>query len=129
MPDLIPVLTAEGVIKAMRELRMNQRVNFWAFYSSQLGGIVTDPALMLIAFDDHMVHRGHAVFDTAGLVDSKIYDLEAHLDRFIASAARAKLALPGTRDQMRKIIMETTIVAGHSDGAACSIPSSGTAKA
>lgn len=117
MPDLIPVLTAEGVIKAMRELRMNQRVNFWAFYSSQLGGIVTDPALMLIAFDDHMVHRGHAVFDTAGLVDGKIYDLEAHLDRFIASAERARLALPGTREEMRKIIMETTIVAGHSDGA------------
>lgn len=117
MPDLIPVLTAEDVIKAMRELRMNQRVNFWAFYSSQLGGIVTDPALMLIAFDDHMVHRGHAVFDTAGLVDGKIYDLEAHLDRFIASAERARLALPGTRDEMRKIIMETTIVAGHSDGA------------
>ena len=117
MPDLIPVLTAEDVIKAMRDLRMHQRVNYWAFYSSQLGGIVTDPALMLIAFDDHMVHRGHGVFDTAGLVDGKIYDLEAHLDRFIASAGRAKLPLPCSRDEMKKIIVETTVVAGHSDGA------------
>jgi 4-amino-4-deoxychorismate lyase len=117
MPDLIPVLTAEDVIKAMRDLRMNQRVNYWAFYSSQLGGIVTDPALMLVAFDDHMVHRGHGVFDTAGLVDGKIYDLEAHLDRFIASAGRAKLTLPCSRDEMKKIIVETTVVAGHSDGA------------
>ena len=117
MPDLIPVLTAEGVIKAMRDLRMNQRVNYWAFYSSQLGGIVTDPALMLIAFDDHMVHRGHGVFDTAGLVDGKIYDLDAHLDRFIASAGRAKLTLPCSREQMKRIIIETTVVAGHSDGA------------
>lgn len=117
MPDLIPVLTAEGVIKAMRDLRMHQRVNYWAFYSSQLGGIVTDPALMLVAFDDHMVHRGHGVFDTAGLVDGKIYDLEAHLDRFIASAERAKLVLPCSRNEMKKIIIETTVVAGHSDGA------------
>ncbi|MEZ5416150.1 MAG: aminotransferase class IV [Vicinamibacterales bacterium] len=117
MSDLIPVLTAEDVIKSMRDLRMNQRVNYWAFYSSQLGGIVTDPALMLIAFDDHMVHRGHGVFDTAGLVDGKIYDLDAHLDRFIASAERARLTLPCSREQMRKIIIETTVVAGHSDGA------------
>jgi 4-amino-4-deoxychorismate lyase len=115
--DLIPVLTAEDIIAAMRTLRMKQRVNFWAFYSSQLGGIVTDPALMLIAFDDHMVHRGHGVFDTASLVDSKIYDLDAHLDRFIKSAERAKLKLPGSREHMKRVIVETAEVAGHSDGA------------
>ncbi len=115
--DYIPVLTSEDVIAAMRTLRMNQRVNFWAFYSSQLGGIVTDPALMVLPFDDHMVHRGHGVFDTAGLVDGKIYDLDAHLDRFIASAARAKLTLPASREKMKAIIVETTARAGHSDGA------------
>jgi hypothetical protein len=27
-----------------------------------------DPALMVIPFDDHMVHRGRGIFDTAGLV-------------------------------------------------------------
>ena len=36
-----------------------------AFYSSRLGGITTDPALMVVPMDDHLVHRGHAVFDTA----------------------------------------------------------------
>lgn len=36
-----------------------------AMYSSVLGGIVTDPALMFIPLDDHGFHRGHAVFDTA----------------------------------------------------------------
>lgn len=117
MSDHIPVLTSEDVIAAMRTLRMNQRVNFWAFYSSQLGGIVTDPALMVLPFDDHMVHRGHGIFDTASLVDGKIYDLEAHLDRFIGSAARSKLTLPATRERMKEIIIETTARAGHSDGA------------
>lgn len=117
MSDLIPVLTSEDVIAAMRTLRMNQRVNFWAFYSSQLGGIVTDPALMVLPFDDHMVHRGHGIFDTASLVDGRIYDLDAHLDRFIGSAARSKLTLPATRERMKEIIIETTARAGHSDGA------------
>jgi 4-amino-4-deoxychorismate lyase len=91
-------------------------VKYWAFYSSQLGGIVTDPALMVIPFDDHMVHRGHGIFDTAGLVDGKIYDLEAHLDRFVGSAERSKLRLPGSREEMRDIIIKTTAVSGRRDG-------------
>jgi 4-amino-4-deoxychorismate lyase len=114
---LIPVLTAEDVIQAMRNLRMNQRVNYWSFYSSQLGGIVTDPALMFIAFDDHMVHRGHGVFDTASVVDHKIYDLDAHFERFMKSAERARLTLPETPERLKEIIIETADVGGHSDGA------------
>ena len=31
--------------------------HYHAFFSSELGGIVTDPALMFIHADDHMVHR------------------------------------------------------------------------
>ena len=38
-------------------------------YSSILGGITTDPAMMHIPLDDHMVHRGHGVFDTALIID------------------------------------------------------------
>lgn len=38
-------------------------------YSSVFGGITLDPAMMVIPIDDHMVHRGHGVFDTAMLLD------------------------------------------------------------
>ena len=31
--------------------------HYHAFFSSELGGIVTDPALMVVHIDDHMVHR------------------------------------------------------------------------
>lgn len=41
-------------------------------YSSVLGGIITDPAAMLIPMDDHMVHRGHGVFDTAAIIDGLV---------------------------------------------------------
>ena len=92
------VLSAADVIAELSALRARQPVKYSAFYSSQLGGVVTDPALMVIPFDDHMVHRGHGIFDTAGLVDGKIYDLEAHLDRFLRSAERSKLQLPGSRE-------------------------------
>ena len=112
----LPVLTMEDVLAALRELRSRQPVQFWAFYSTQLGGIVTDPALMVIPFDDHMVHRGHGIFDTAALVNGRIYDLDAHLDRFLQSAERSKLALWGTREQMREVIIRTTAVSGRRDG-------------
>ena len=45
-----------------------QRSTYAAFYSSELGGIVTDPALMVVQLDDHMVHRGHAGGAGAGLL-------------------------------------------------------------
>jgi 4-amino-4-deoxychorismate lyase len=109
-------LQADDVVARLRALRAQQPVQFWAFYSSQLGGVVTDPALMLLPFDDHMVHRGHGIFDTAALVDGKLYDLEAHLDRFLRSAERAKLRLPGSRDEIRDIIVHTTAVSGRRDG-------------
>ncbi len=113
----LPVLNANDVLANLRTLRTRQPVKFSAFYSSQLGGIVTDPALMVIPFDDHMVHRGHGIFDTAGIVNGRIYDLEAHLDRFLGSAERSKLKLFGSREEMREIIIRTTAVSGLRDGA------------
>ena len=108
-------LTADEVVARLRALRTRQPVKYWAFYSSQLGGIVTDRALMVIPFDDHMVHRGHGIFDTAAIQDGKIYDLEAHLDRFVRSARTSKLELP-PREEMRDIIVRTTAASGRRDG-------------
>ncbi len=110
------LLEGDDVLAALRALRARQPVKFAAFYSSQLGGIVTDPSLMVLPFDDHMVHRGHGIFDTAGLVAGKIYDLEAHLDRFLGSAERARLKLFAPRDAIRNIIVATAAASGVREG-------------
>ncbi|PYN39868.1 MAG: hypothetical protein DMD95_23450 [Candidatus Rokuibacteriota bacterium] len=111
----LQTLTADEVLARLRALRTRQPVKFSAFYSSQLDGIVTDPALMVVPFDDHMVHRGHGIFDTAAIEAGKIYDLEAHLDRFVRSARNSKLKLPA-REEMRDIIVRTTAASGRRDG-------------
>ena len=117
METLTPrVLQTDEVVEHLRALRARQPVRYWAFYSSQLGGIVTDPALMVLPFDDHIVHRGHGVFDTAAIVDGKIYDLEAHLDRFVRSAGLSRLPLPCSREEMREIIGRTAAASGQRDG-------------
>jgi 4-amino-4-deoxychorismate lyase len=112
----IPILGDNQVLSEFRTLRSRQPVEYSAFYSSQMKGIVTDPALMVLPFDDHIVHRGHGIFDTAAIVSGKIYDLDAHLDRFLRSAERSKLRLPGTRDEMRDIIVQTAAASGRRDG-------------
>jgi 4-amino-4-deoxychorismate lyase len=112
----VPVLDERKVLSELRSLRSRQPVDYWAFYSSQLKGVVTDPALMVIPFDDHIVHRGHGIFDTAAIVAGKIYDLEAHLDRFLLSAERSKLRLPGSRAEMTDIIVQTVAASGRRDG-------------
>ena len=50
----IPLLDTDHALSALRALRARQPVKYAAFYSSQLGGIVTDPALMV-----HSVRRPH----------------------------------------------------------------------
>ena len=112
----LPVLADSNVLAEFRALRARQPVEYFAFYSSQLKGVVTDPALMVVPFDDHIVHRGHGIFDTAAIVEGKIYDLEAHLDRFLLSADRSKLRLPGSRAEMRDIIVQTAAASGRRDG-------------
>jgi 4-amino-4-deoxychorismate lyase len=112
----LPVLDERQVIAELKSLRSRQPVEYWAFYSSQLNGIVTDPSLMVLPFDDHIVHRGHGIFDTGAIVAGKIYDLDAHLDRFLLSADRSKLRLPCPREAMRDIIVQTASASGRHDG-------------
>ena len=81
--------------------------HYAAFYSSELQGIVIDPGLMVVHMDDHLVHRGHAVFDTAIIVDGYLYQLAEHLSRFERSAEMAGLVLPCSIEQVYRIILET----------------------
>ncbi|MGH8058559.1 MAG: aminotransferase class IV [Candidatus Entotheonellia bacterium] len=110
----VPVLSEEAVVRGLRAaVHRAAAQQYFAMYSSVLGGIVTDPALMILPMDDHMVHRGHAVFDTATLVNGMLYQLEAHLDRFDRSATLARIPSPYTRAQLREIILETAAASGQ----------------
>jgi len=112
----IPVFTADQAIAALRQTVHSKAANFYAMYSSVLGGIVTDPALMVLPLDDHMVHRGHAVFDTATLTHGMLYQLDPHLDRLIQSAGGARIPPPFPRERLRQIILETAAASRQREG-------------
>jgi 4-amino-4-deoxychorismate lyase len=111
-----PVFTADQAIAALRQTTHSKAANFYAMYSSVLGGVVTDPALMVLPLDDHMVHRGHAVFDTATLTHGMLYQLDPHLDRLIKSAGSARIPLPFPRERLRQILLETAAASRRRDG-------------
>lgn len=108
--------TTEEAIGRLRQTVHAKAANFYAMYSSVLGGIVTDPALMVLPLDDHMVHRGHGVFDTAVLANGALYQLDQHLERFLRSAQMARIPLPFALEQLRQIIIDTTAASGRRDG-------------
>ncbi|GER33785.1 D-alanine aminotransferase [Striga asiatica] len=135
-PSDIPLISSSEAIKRLREFRESyeSKQQYLAMYSSIFGGITTDPAAMVIPLDDHMVHRGHGVFDTAAIFDGSVftyphhfvvfdfsnscisdidvgtkyvYELDQHLDRFLHSASMARITPPFDKQTIRKILIKT----------------------
>lgn len=89
--------------------------DYYAFYSSWFGGITQNPNLMLLPIDDHMVHRGDAVFEAMKAIDGHVYLMEAHLDRLFYSADKISMQPLPSREHICSIILETLHVANHQD--------------
>ena len=72
---------------------------------------------MVVPFDDHMVHRGHGVFDTAHVCDGRCHLLDRHLARFERSMRSAKLNPPAGQSlaSMRATILATIAASGLRD--------------
>src|SRR5438093_13396443 len=102
-----PVFTTAEASARLQQAVHAKAVHFHAMYSSVLGGIVTDPAFMVLPLVDHMVHRGHSVFDTAAIVNGKLDKLDAHLERLLLSAEMAQLQLPHAPGLLRQLLIES----------------------
>ena len=92
-----------------------------AGYTSALGGIVTDPSLLMVPFDDHGFHRGHCVFDTVNVEAGRAFGLQMHIDRLLNSARLAKIIgeVPPPAAEpsvLRSIILQTIAATGRRDG-------------
>lgn len=94
-------------LDTLEQKRRDYHNDYFAMYSSFLGGIVTDPVLMSVPTDDHLVHRGDGVFETFKCVNGAIYNLKGHLDRLEHSAAAVSLLLPCSREELGHIAGET----------------------
>ncbi|MES3038409.1 MAG: aminotransferase class IV [Bdellovibrionota bacterium] len=62
-------------------------------YNSWAGGLIRNPALMLVPIDDHLVHRGDGVFEAIKVIKDKPWLKDKHLKRLKGSAAYIGLDL------------------------------------
>eukprot|EP00775_Hariotina_reticulata_P008467 gene8467-8651_t len=103
-----PRLSPERVLQRLAETKTGTALrHFGAFYSSELGGIVTEPGFMVVGVDDHIVHKADAVSEEVPLVDGYLYQFDEHLERFATSADMAGLPWNMPEARLRRILLDT----------------------
>ncbi|MBF0528421.1 MAG: aminotransferase class IV [Deltaproteobacteria bacterium] len=109
----LPILTPADLMAKHEELRRPWHTSYLAMYSSIWGGIVTDPVLMTVPVDDHLVHRADGVFDFFKCVDGRAYCMQPHLRRLEGSARGLTLTMPPEYTRVVDIIRATVQAGGH----------------
>jgi branched-chain amino acid aminotransferase len=108
-------ITKENFFLNPDGLDMPWREDYLAMFSSQWQGVTTDPDLMMIPIDDHLVHRGDGVFDVMRCVGGQIYQMEAHLERLDRSARAISLKMPSDYEAIRELIGKVVVIGGERD--------------
>ena len=108
----VPVLDAAAWTARLMELPRHGAANVTAFYEHRMGAICRDPRLLLVPLDDHMVHRGDAIFESLSLLEGRIIQLDAHLERMKHSADVLALEPPCPWEDVRRIIIDVAVTGG-----------------
>lgn len=103
----VPILSFDQVIDRLLASGQPYQSEYLAMYSSWYGGIITDPALMMVPLDDHLVHRGDGIFEVFKTRNWNIYALDRHMERLARSALAYDLKMPAGSDRLVEIIRET----------------------
>lgn len=105
----------QEVLEAFTEALPAAASTYKAMYNSRINGITMDPALMVVPLDDHMVHRGHAVFDTLSVVEGRAVHVDEHFQRLQNSAISARIELPMPLSVLRASVLNTVAATGLSN--------------
>ncbi|WP_413581403.1 aminotransferase class IV [Bdellovibrio sp. HCB288] len=111
----LTLLTPAQILAKLAEKKYPAQQSYLAMYSTWWGGIVTEPGLMTVPVDDHLVHRGDGVFEAIKVVNGRIFLFAEHMRRLEASAAQIGLKLPMSIADVKTAISETMKVANVQD--------------
>ncbi len=109
------LITKDNFFQCFENQNRPWQKDYLAMYSSQWGGVATDPELMMIPIDDHLVHRGDGVFEVIRCVNGKIYQMEKHLQRLDRSAKAISLDFPPDYGRIRELIKRVVLIGGERD--------------
>ncbi len=110
------VANRDEYLEAMLAVERPGHSEIHAFYEHRVGLISTDPDLMLMPWDDHLVHRGDGIFETMKFVGGKLYQLEPHMERMKRSCAAIYLTPPCSWDEIRQLVLDVAKAGGKDSG-------------
>lgn len=110
------IIDTDAYLKALLTAPRPGMDSVLAFYDYRVGGICKDPRLMLMPWDDHLVHRGDGVFETMKFIDGKLYQLDPHLKRMERSCSSIHLAPPCTWERVRELTLDVAKASGAENG-------------
>lgn len=115
---LLPTPISSQVMQRLAEMvSADEARYFGAFFSSELGGIVTEPGFALLPAEDAMALHGDAVTEGVRLVDGQLYQMDRHLERFAHSAQMAGLHMPLPEARLRRVLLDTAAASLKMNGA------------
>lgn len=109
------IISEQEAINRLKALPRPWAADYLAMYSSWLGGIVTEPWLMSVPIDDHLVHRGDGVFEACKCVGGRVYQFDRHLERLANSAHSVHLDLPATPGELKTLCAAVARAGGRAD--------------
>lgn len=110
------VVDYDTYVDMYKELPIKGIENVKAFYNHTLKVFCTDPHALFISLDDHLVHRGDAVFESMTCRNRKIVKLDNHLKRLVNSLKAISLTLPISMEELKKYIVETARIGNFDNG-------------
>lgn len=99
------LISLQEGLETLKSKRLNLKNRICLFYSSVLGGASVHPEHFVVPIDDHMVHRGDAVFEAFKSEFGCIYLLDEHIQRLYQSAQSIELQMAVSPTQLKDIIL------------------------
>jgi len=115
---VVKVVDSKGYLEAMLALERPGAERIHAFYEHRIGVICTDPKVMLMPWDDHLVHRGDGIFEAMKFVDGKLYQLAPHMERMQRSCESIFMQPPCSWDEIRELVFAVCRAGGRKNGMA-----------
>jgi branched-chain amino acid aminotransferase len=112
MDNQLKNLSPEDLFRILAASRQPWHDNYLVMYSSLWGGFSINPEFWGVPPDDHMAHRGDAVFEYFKVVGGKVHCLPEHLKRLNHSAETMGIPLEGVLSKLPEILKEAHRLGG-----------------
>ena len=114
--DAMKILDADAWMAALMAAPRPGADKILAFYDARVDAVCRDARCLLLPLDDHMCHRGDALFESLCYREGRLFALEEHLARLRDGSRALSLLPPCSWDGLRARILDVARASGSDHG-------------